>query len=206
MFSCLKTYLSIFALMIGSSLLAQLSPLHPILSSYSISETNGQVYISCTISAGNTCNGIEVLRSTDSLNFKVVGGVDGVCGSLTEPVAYDFSDKKPPKNQKVYYKLELGRVGFTNVKSVVIPFLTNSGYNIYPNPSNNSLRIDFNNDVSSRYNLIIYNRKGTELINLQTNQDYFKVETSQLSTGFYSFLIQSTVDNQKFTGKFVVEH
>ena len=81
---------------------------HPIVDRFDVFEASGKVYVSCVISSGSTCNGVDVLCSEDSTNFITVGQIGGVCGSSSEPIAYNFIDENPIRNKRIYYKLELG--------------------------------------------------------------------------------------------------
>jgi len=67
----------------------------PILDKFDVTANHQQVFISCTIGSGNVCNGIEIWRSMDSINFNIVGDIPGICGSLAEPVNYYFIDENP---------------------------------------------------------------------------------------------------------------
>ena len=85
---------------------------HPILGKFYLSENKGTVDLHWSIMEGSTCNGIQIYRSNDSIQFSKIGEISGVCGSISEEQSYTFSDVNPFRNQVNYYRLELGIHGF----------------------------------------------------------------------------------------------
>ena len=82
------------------------------------SEFNGKVLLSWSIMQGNTCNGIQILHSTDSINFSQISSIEGICGSTQQSISYSFTDLSPEKNANNYYRLQLGGLGFSWIVSV----------------------------------------------------------------------------------------
>jgi len=203
----LKKYLKIpilFALLlIGNISFAQL---HPILDKFDVFEAGGKVYISCVISSGSTCSGIDVLRSEDSLNFISVGHIGGVCGSSSEPVAYNFTDENSVKNKPIYYKLELGGYGFTNILSVEIIDTKEFGFQIRPNPTNASTIIYFQNPNNTKHTLSILNNLGAIVLSETTIQNFFSFDVSNIPSGIYPFFISIDTHNNRVFGKLLIQH
>ena len=85
---------------------------------FTAQQVNNEVLLNWTIKSGFTCNGIEILSSSDSLNFTNIGKIEGICGAVDEPISYTFSHKAPAQNKINYYRLELGGVGSTEIISV----------------------------------------------------------------------------------------
>lgn len=203
----LKKYLTIsiifVLLIIGKTSYAQL---HPILDRFDVFEASGKVYISCVISSGNTCNGIDVMRSEDSTNFISVGHIGGVCGSSSEPVTYNFIDENPIKNKPIYYKLELGGYGYTNILSVQIIDTKEFGFQIRPNPTTSSTIIYFQNLTNSEHTLNILNNLGAVVLSETTNQNFFLFDVNHIPSGVYPFIISVDSFNNKVFGKIVIQH
>jgi len=107
-------------LLISQSASVSVAQNHPILGKFSISENNGDVYLSWSIIAGSSCNGIQIYRSIDSINFSQIGDIPGVCGSVDFTQTYDFTDNNPVKNKVNYYRLELGNQDFSQIVSIEI--------------------------------------------------------------------------------------
>ena len=81
-----------------------------ILDDFALDLNQGKVLLAWTIKSGSVCNGIQIYRSStgDSVNFDLIEDIQGVCGDLSSPVAYTFTDEDPMPNQVNYYKLLLG--------------------------------------------------------------------------------------------------
>jgi hypothetical protein len=69
------------------------------------------VQLNWYIAQGNLCNGQHIERSEDGLFFTDIGFIDGVCGSLSEAVKYNFIDSMPPANTSLHYRIDLGPFG-----------------------------------------------------------------------------------------------
>ena len=72
-----------------------------ILDDFALDLNQGKVLLAWTIKSGNVCNGIQIYRSPteDSLNFELIEDIQGVCGDLSSPVTYTFTDEHPKQNQ-----------------------------------------------------------------------------------------------------------
>ena len=179
---------------------------HPILDRLNISESQGKVYINCVIREGNTCNGIVIYRSVDSLNFEVIGKIYGVCGSLNTPTGYYYTDETPVKNQTNYYKLELGGQGFTDVVSVLIIDTEISDFLIKPNPANITAKVFFNNDKNQETELNLYNQIGHIVLKDKASTNNFKLDVSNLPTGLYLIELKQENLRYKSIGKLMIVH
>ncbi|HRY34224.1 MAG TPA: hypothetical protein P5531_14765 [Bacteroidales bacterium] len=94
-----------------------------VLEGFTAEQQQNKVRLSFTIQAGNTCNGIRVERSADGLFFEQIGSFEGVCGDLTFPEQYVFSDSFPLPGIVSYYRLDMGSLGFSPVISLIfIPY------------------------------------------------------------------------------------
>lgn len=101
---------------------------------FQVASREQKVILSIVIKAGNTCQGLNFYRSTDSINYQLFGRIGGVCGNLSEPTPYTFIDENPPLNQLVYYKVEIPGYGYSNILQIVIRE-TAQGFIVAPNPS-----------------------------------------------------------------------
>jgi hypothetical protein len=179
---------------------------NPIVDEFDVFESGGKVYLSCIISSGNTCNGIDVLRSIDSLNFDVVGHIGGICGNSLTPTPYNFIDKTPIKNRISYYKLEFGGYGFTKIISVHVIDTEEFGFQIRPNPANYKTTIYFENTENDEYQLSLYNMNGIEVLSQSTSTNQFELQIGNLLSGIYIFTISKDRYKQKKIGRLVVQH
>ena len=200
--SCTLTLLFI----LGVARIGLSQEMHPILDRYDAISANNQVQITCIISSGSTCNGINVLRSSDSLNYSSIGNIGGVCGNSNSPITYQFTDSVPLLNIPNYYKLELGGFGFTQVVSVTIRKIKENQLQILPNPANIIANIHFENSKREKHILYLFDTSGALIFTNQTNDTFFEVNTSNLITGVYSVSIQSLESNNVKFGKLSITH
>jgi len=178
---------------------------NPILGKFSIIESKGNVYLDWQIIAGSTCNGIQIFHSTDNINFKQIGSIDGVCGSSYEPRDYNFTDNNPVKNKNNYYRLELGGSGASHILSVEIIDIE-SGYQIRPNPVSDNAKLYFDNNTGQLFQLGIYNLKGERFFNIETRRDFFDLNTEKIQSGIYFFAIRTEDNLQTAKGRIIVQH
>jgi hypothetical protein len=145
-----------------------------------------------TISGGNTCNGIKIFRSTDSLHFEQIGFISGICGNSTIPVSYVFNDENPLANKTNFYKLELGTLGHTKTASYYYIVYNEAGYLVKPNPVTDLTTIFFENDLQEEYEFNLYNQEGQQVINSEfVSGNNFILYRNDLAPGTYLFTLQS---------------
>ena len=181
-------------------------PGHPILDDFRVFEISGKVFIDVTISSGNTCNGIMVWRSDDSLNYTMVGEVLGICGNSTTPISYNFTDPSPIKNIKSYYKVELGGAGFTNTVSIVIIDTKDFGFQIRPNPANEKAVIYYENPSNEEFELILFNLSGNKIVTKKSSTNTFNIDVLDLARGLYFFSIGKSLVQERVIGKLMIQH
>ncbi|MBW6489965.1 MAG: T9SS type A sorting domain-containing protein [Lentimicrobium sp.] len=177
-----------------------------ILDRFTATESNGKIYLSWIISSGQTCDGTIIMRSTDKVDFSMIGEIFGVCGSSSKPVPYSFVDESPVLNAVNYYYLELGTSGFSEIISVEIIGTGNDGYQVRPNPVADKAQIFFENKKNESHELWLYNLSGKPIVQLNTNREYFDFDTTGLSPGLYIFSITNLINRTMIKGKIVVKH
>ena len=178
---------------------------NPILGNFTLFENNRKVYLNWSIVSGSTCNGIQIYRSTDNINYTQIGSIAGVCGNSSTAVSYNFTDNNPEKNKINYYRLELGNNGSSEILSVKIIDIE-SGYQIRPNPVIGKAKIYFDNNTSLLFQLVIYNLKGVNIFTLETKTDFFELNTEKIQSGIYFFTIGTEGNVPKAKGRIMVQH
>lgn len=191
------------ATFITSSSFAQL---HPILDEFTITEGDNRVYISCIVSAGKTCKGINVLRSEDSLNFSSIARIDGTCGSVSSSVRYNFVDENPIKNKRSFYILQLGVAEKTNVLSIYITDTKQEKFIINPNPASGRVQILFENKHKTTTHFYLLNYEGKKILSATTIDNVLELDIPYLQSGIYPFVIYNEWDNHKSFGKLVIQN
>lgn len=200
-------YLRVFAVasLFSVSLCLSHAQADSLLGKFSLSESNGQVALSWQMLAGNTCNGIQIYRSINGIDFTRIGIIVGICGSITEPVNYFFTDTTPVKNEINYYYLEFGGFGPSNTIAIEIIDNGNSGYQLRPHPFQDSGTIFFDAESGKDYTLRMFDLMGKEVFSAETSEDKFDIITSGLIPGQYVFTISDFGNTARLTGKLIVQ-
>jgi hypothetical protein len=183
----------ILLLFMGNQSMAQ----KDILDYFNATETNGQVFLKWSISSGETCNGIKITRSSDTLAFHQIGEIAGVCGEADVPVPYSFLDEAPIKNTLSYYRLELGISNFSKTISVSIVDKNEAGYQVRPNPIRDKGTIYFNNPGAESWEFLLFSVSGALLYKSTTSADFVEVNVYDIPSGLVFFLLSSSQKNIK---------
>ena len=183
-----------------ASLMAQES----ILERFTISQSQGKVLLTWIIEEGSTCNGIDILRSTDSLNFTEIGHIEGICGDEEKSVTYKHVDENPTGNATNFYRLKLGSVGTSDIVSIDIITIGENGYTIRPNPFSFESHIYLNNENGDVHELKVYNLEGRLTLKKQSQINVFELKREHMSPGMYLFTIENLNNESLFKGKIVV--
>ena len=180
------------------------SQLSTILGNFDVSQTKGKVFLNWQINAGSTCNGILILRSTDNINFIQIGEIKGICGSVSVPVNYSFTDENPVKNSFNNYRLELGNSGKSEILSLEYIDINNGGFQIRPNPVNTEAKIYFDNNKREQHYFFLYNLLGVQIANLYSKDDFFDFNANNFPAGIYFFTISDSKTVFKTTGRLII--
>lgn len=113
----------------------------PFLSTFTLTDEENGVRLDWTMVAGSTCMGTDIQRSKDSLDFQVVGSIEGLCGSIDGPVDYTFTDTSVPGFGPWYYRLALGLNGSSPVRRVEHLLSSDHDIRVFPNPTEDAVTI-----------------------------------------------------------------
>jgi hypothetical protein len=180
------------------------SEAHPILDRMDHYVAAGKVYVSCVVSKGYTCFGIELKRSVDSMNYETVDIEYGICGSDSEPTYFSFVDSNPPMNQRLFYRLDLGGFGSTKVIETYVVDVQELGYRITPNPASDYAEVHFSNINKSPVVISVLDLGGKTVIREQTTEAVWPIDISSLDTGIYVIVIDNQVEKRITQAKLVV--
>ena len=177
-----------------------------ILDDFRAEENEGEVVLTWIISSGSTCNGIDIMHSTDSLNFSVIGDIEGICGDEDKAVSYTYVHQNPQLNTVNHYRLELGGIGSSTIVSITILDIEKKGYVLYPNPLVDQSVIYFRNTRASRAELELYSIGGTLVRREMGSGNQFAIHKNELQSGLYIFTISFAGNNELITGKLLVQN
>ncbi len=168
---------------------------------FEANEDNRSIFLKWAVSEGQTCNGITITRSADGLFFEEIGRIEGVCGSPDVAVPYSFTDEAPLKNQRNYYKLELGVSEFSEVISIEYNEKNEEGYQIRPNPVQDFTIIYFDNPNFEEIELLIFDSYGRQVDAYSSKSSFIEIDAVSFSSGMFFFLLTSP--DASIKGKFL---
>ncbi|MBK8955105.1 MAG: T9SS type A sorting domain-containing protein [Saprospiraceae bacterium] len=178
-------------------------PLHSqaVLNYFTATPSHREIILDWQMSLGQTCDGIRILHSTDSMHFQEIGFIGGICGSKTETVNYQFIHKTAKLNSINHYQLEFGNIGPGETVSVLLLDYSD-GYIIYPHPIRTHALLSFP-ESDPNYQLLVYSARGQIINKLETDQNYFEISALHLPPGFYFFEIINGTGTRVASGKFM---
>lgn len=171
---------------------------------FSATEFNGKVLLTWSVTQGNTCNGIKVLRGLDTLNYTQIGSIEGICGSTIESISYQFTDVNPVVNQTNYYRLSLGGIGFSYPVNVEVFDTGEEKYIVAPNPVYAESELIFDNENQEEVTLTFFNENGAIILEKTTTEQSVKINRAEFEQGVYFFVLKSNGKLESFSGKFSV--
>ena len=158
---------------------------------FRIAESDYKVLLQWIIREGNTCDGVRVYRSADSIFFEEIGRIEGVCGSPYSAVAYDFTDSVPLLNRKSFYRLELGNLGISETLSIMLVDFSANNYRVVPHPATSGSRIYFQNPRNQQHQLHFFSANGKTEAKLLTTDAFFALSATKLRAGMHLFIIKN---------------
>lgn len=159
------------------------------LGDFTLAHFDGKVQLQWAIRQGNTCDGVRVYRSADSISFTEIGRIEGVCGSPYSTVTYNFTDTLPIVNTRSFYRLELGNLGFSAVLSILVNDFSRQRFRIEPHPVVDVGRIYFDNPSQTWHSLQVFDIAGQLLLTQSTRISPFVVPAQNMKAGPKFFLI-----------------
>lgn len=176
---------------------------HPFLSFFTVKEGFGTVVLDWEMIAGNTCEGIDILRSLDGVDFVVAGTIPGLCGDIDEPVPYGWTDTDPPELATVHYRLKLGLNGFSSIQSVDLVQLTSEEHRFLPSPMQGEGVLLLRVPASALVDLRISDASGRQVRwspGLRGGRHPVRLPDAPAGTYFYD----AVSDGRRFQGRFVL--
>jgi len=167
-------------------------------------QVESRIQLDFSIKAGNTCNGISILHSTDSINFAEIGNILGICGSSDRNESYTFTDFQPEKNTTNYYRLQPGTLGISDIIGLFFISTTEDNALIFPNPATNQSAVYFVNTSHEEHIVSIFSNE-LKLVEKSSPSrgNSFPLRSDDLLPGTYFFIIENA-GQIRYKGKFVV--
>lgn len=166
----------------------------------SATEFNGKVLLTWSVTQGNTCNGIEVLRSLDAVNYTQIGSIEGICGSTSESIKYQFTDPTPAVNVVNYYRLSLGGIGFSYAVNTEVIDTGDEKYVLAPHPLADESLLIFDNENQELITITFFTERGEIVKEMQTSAQSISLNRSDFGSGIYLFVLKSNGKQPAFSG------
>ena len=173
-----------------------------IFSFFNVVQENNKVVVFITINGGIQCSGLQVQRSTDSINFIQIYEFPGICGSPGADESYVYVDESPVKNAVNYYRLEVGNLGIvSDPKSVFFQYFEPEKLLITPNPCEDCT-VRFPNDKREKVRIQLNSIDGKFLLEEETTNDFYSLKDfdTQGSIFFVSIFYEN---GKRISGKIV---
>lgn len=166
-------------------------------------QSSDGVLISFTIKGGVTCQGVQVMHSTDSINFFEVHEIPGICGSPVFDESYTYTHDSPNVNTINYYRIDLGSLGITS-SIITVKYIgyNDAGYTIFPNPVNEFSKIYFTNPGHTLHQYAIVSSKGDVVFTGETTDKWIDIPGIDLTPGIYRFIVYR-LSERRFSGQFL---
>ncbi len=162
------------------------------LAAFSAIQYQTSIELNITLAGGNTCNGINILRSSDGIHFSPIGGIAGVCGSSTEDVFYSFTDTDPVRNASNYYRLDLITLGYTSIIQIHFVYFGGNAILIYPNPVNYKASVYISDVYGNLFSYSITDLAGKLLKQVEgLRGNYFDLDREDWPSGLYYLEVQT---------------
>jgi hypothetical protein len=76
---------------------------------------------------------------------------------------------------------------------------------IFPNPSNESVTLEFDTPEKSEFRLSVFNLGGQQVVSKKISNSPYRLDVSQLTDGIYFYELIGSQENQGTSGKFEVQ-
>lgn len=175
---------------------------HPLLETFTAIQVDDHIQIDFAIIGGGSCNGVQLMRSSDGERFFKIAEIQGVCGGSEFTEHYTLWDESPLQASTNSYKLILGVQGESQVIQLnFVPL--NAGFNVYPNPIQDWAVLKFDNPTGVQFTFDVYNLSGHQVEHADgiTSSEIF-LQLRDFLPGTYIFQLIGE-DGRRITGKFI---
>ena len=158
------------------------SPLPIELIAFSAIKQENKVELRWTTATETNNDFFTIERSTELINWKVIGTKKGQ-GNSTISHSYSIFDNKPINGLSYYRLVQTDFDGTTTSSDAISINFFKEQLKVYPNPVNNKLIVESQAVIDRIY---IYNQLGEQIIVSQkVNSKNYKLNTEKLSKGIY---------------------
>lgn len=181
-------------------------PLPVSITNYTATAANGKVAVNWTTTFEQNNDHFTIERSSDGINFSNLGEVKA--GNQSAGQSYTFEDQSPlPGNN--FYRLSQtdidGKVTYYDIKKVDLSTTADKTVKIFPNPANEKITLEMQNNIKGKISVSIVNASGKKIktIELTKRADYIQqtILLNDIATGYYILEIKG--DNYSYSASFI---
>ena len=153
--------------------------------------SNNQVLLSWKTATEQDNDHFEIERSANGADFRTVLGSVTARGNSNEVVSYSFTDAIPLQKWNFYRIRQVDRDGRSSYSNIVSLQFTkpNSIVQLYPNPSNAVVILEYSSPSTEKLDISIIDNKGAVVKRIAANAmvglNRTKIDISTLSNGIY---------------------
>ena len=175
---------------------------------FRIFQVNQAVFLNFILSKGSSCNGFNVLHSSDSVNFKIIHEDPTICGTSNANEVKNWTHVNPIINQLNYYKIQLNPGEMSPVNRIFVNQTNKPNIILFPNPistDHDFLTIKILGTESLEFDGFIYNQFGNYVLKIenQSTLSNSTIKIHELSNGLY--LIKLTDGYNLYSTKFIIQ-
>ncbi len=175
---------------------------------FKIFQVDQAVFLNFILSKGSSCNGFNVLHSTDSVNFKIIHEDPTICGTSNADEVKNWTHVNPIINQLNYYKIQLNPGEMSPVNRIFVNQTNKPNIVLFPNPISTDidlLTIKILGTESLEFDGFIYNQFGNYVLKIenQSTLSNSTIKIHELSNGLY--LIKLTDGYNLYSTKFIIQ-
>lgn len=176
-----NTLISITLLLLSFRMNAQV-----VYEDFELIQQNNVVLIHWTVKSGSLCNGTTVFRKTENGSDIQVDYIDGICGSEQLDVSYGSIDSDPALNATNTYYIQFGFGEYTEEKSIYVRYLEPERLYLSPNPANENVKIEWNDQFHETYTIRITNTYSQD-ISVETDVlgNTYQIPVEHYPSGLY---------------------
>ena len=175
---------------------------------FKIFQVNQAVFLNFILSKGSSCNGFNVLHSSDSVNFKVIHEDPTICGTSNADEAKNWTHANPIIKQLNDYKIQLNPGEMSPVNRIFVNQTNKPNIVLFPNPistDHDFLTIKILGTESLEFDGFIYNQFGNYVLKIENQSTISNstIKIHELSNGLY--LIKLTDGYNLYSTKFIIQ-
>ena len=147
----------------------------------------------------------DIMRSTDGINFTVIGSVASKGGSVL--TTYGYEDKNAPAGQAYYRLSQVDKDGHSSLSQVVSLNNRKTGIYIeqYPNPVHDNLTVSVQGTLTGAVQVIVADMQGKAILQQHWQKDISALKkviaVGSLQNGVYQVIV--TIGQEKQVSSFV---